>query len=96
MDIVNILRFVLSLAVVLGLIAALAWLLRRYGSGRIIPGTDRNRLAVIEAAHVDAKRRLVLVRRDETEHLILLGPNSELLIESGIARPRGPGSEISS
>jgi flagellar protein FliO/FliZ len=33
---------------------------------------------------IDGKRRLVLLRRDGTEHLVLLGPDSALLIERGI------------
>jgi len=55
----------------------------RKGAGR--------RLAVIEVAAVDTKRRLVLLRRDDREHLVLLGANSELLIESGIParQPKG-------
>ena len=84
MDLVNLLRFALSLAVVIGLIAGLAWLLRRYGGGRVAMAGGRGRLSVVEATHVDAKRRLVLIRRDDTEHLILLGPTTETLIESGI------------
>ena len=40
-----------------------------------------------EAVALDGKRKLVLVRRDSTEHLVILGPNSETLIESAIAEP---------
>ena len=36
---------------------------------------------------VDAKRRLVLIRRDNKEHLIILGADGELLIESGTTAP---------
>ncbi len=91
MDLVNILRFVLSLVVVIGLIAGLAWLLRRYGGGRVTMAGGRGRLAVVEAAHIDAKRRLVLVRRDEVEHLVMLSPTAETVIEAGI-RPPGSGT----
>ena len=94
-------RFLLALLFVLGLIGLLAFVLRRFGMGavRVSPayrakgrGAER-RLAVIEVASVDARRRLVLVRRDDTEHLILLGQTSDLLIESGIkaGRPRPAG-----
>jgi flagellar protein FliO/FliZ len=34
---------------------------------------------------VDAKRRLVLVRRDDREHLLLLGATQDVVVESGIA-----------
>lgn len=86
MDLVNIARFVLSFVVVIGLIGGFAWVLRRYGAGRITAG-GKGRLAVVEIAPVDAKRRLVLIRRDAVEHLVLLSPTSETVIETGIAAP---------
>lgn len=85
MDVVSGFRFVLALVVVIGLIAGLAWILRKYGSGRITMGGGKGRLAVVEATHIDAKRRLVLIRRDGTEHLLLLGPNTETVVETSIA-----------
>lgn len=88
MDLVNIARFVLSFVVVIGLIGGLAWVLRRYGAGRISAAADKGRLGIVEVATVDAKRRLVLVRRDAVEHLILLSPTCETIVEIGIV----PGS----
>jgi flagellar protein FliO/FliZ len=47
---------------------------------------------VVEIASVDAKRKLVLVRRDATEHLVLLGPTSDLIVERAIgASAEGSG-----
>lgn len=90
------LKFIFALAFVMGLIGLLAFLVRRFGMGAVAPyrkGAER-RLAVVEVAAVDTKRRLVLLRRDDREHLVLLGPNSELLIESGIpVRPPKSGGE---
>ena len=91
-------RFVLALLFVLGLIGLMAYLLRRFGFGgvRISPAfrpkgrNPQRRLAVVEVATVDARHRLVLLRRDDTEHLVLLGNASDLLIESGIKAPETP------
>ena len=84
-------RFVIALIFVLGLIGLLAMFARRMGFGfpatAIKPGKDR-RIGIVEAAQLDGRRRLVLVRRDDVEHLVLLGPHSELLIESGIPTSR--------
>lgn len=83
-------RFALALVLVIGLIALIAWLLRRFGiTGRLAPGsgvpTGRRRLSVVEACNVDGRRRLVLVRRDGVEHLVLLTANgSGVVIERGI------------
>jgi flagellar protein FliO/FliZ len=79
-------RFVLALVAILLLLGLLAWLGRRFGlAGRPASGGKR-RLAIVEIAPIDGKRRLVLLRRDHTEHLVLLGPDSALLIEQGIVK----------
>lgn len=83
------LRFVLALAFVLGLIGLLAMLAKRFNLGFPTPmktGRDR-RLAVVEVAPIDSRRRLVLLRRDGVEHLVLLGPGQDVVIESGIVPP---------
>lgn len=50
----------------------------------------QKRLDVVEQATVDAKRKLLLVRRDDVEHLILTGGPVDIVIESGIGAPRSP------
>lgn len=87
-----ILQFVITAVVVLGLVATVYWLGRRYsagGLGRIGRGRVP-RLAIIDALSVDGRRRLVLVRRDNVEHLILIGGPSDLVVEQAIQRPRRP------
>ena len=88
MEFAGYLRFVLALAFVLALIGLLAAVARRYGFGfpaTALKAVGRRRLKVVEVTPVDARRRLVLVRRDDTEHLILLGQSGELVVETGIA-----------
>jgi flagellar protein FliO/FliZ len=83
-------RFLLALVFVVALIALLAWLARRFGfAGRGAVGRAGRRLTIVETTALDAKRRLVLVRRDDTEHLVLIGGESALVIESGIHRAPG-------
>jgi flagellar protein FliO/FliZ len=44
-------------------------------------------------AQIDPRRRLLLVRRDGVEHLVLLGINNDLILETGIAPPpEAPGA----
>lgn len=80
------LQFALALVFVLALIGLLAWAVRRFGLFAQVmpPRSGKRRLSVVEVAPVDAKRRLVLVRRDDREHLILLGANTETVVEPGI------------
>lgn len=93
MDGESYLRFVLALVLVIGLILALSWAVRRFGLGGAVPrNRGPRRLAVIEVTALDAKRRLVLVRRDGTEHLLLVGGTVDQVVERGIApRPAEPG-----
>ena len=82
------LRFILALVLVLGLIALLAFAARRFGlAARTTGARAGRRLAISEILAVDARRRLVLFRRDDVEHLVLLGPTQDLLIESLPAPP---------
>ena len=48
------------------------------------------RLAVVDHANVDGRRRLVLIRRDDTEHLIMTGGPVDVVIETGIPAPQAP------
>ncbi len=42
------------------------------------------RLEVMDHASVDGRRRLVLVRRDDVEHLIMIGGPVDVVVETGI------------
>jgi hypothetical protein len=44
----------------------------------------KTRLAVMDATAVDSHRRLVLVRRDDVEHLILIGGPTDVVVEQNI------------
>ena len=103
-----IVRFVVAFVIVLGLIALTFWLIRRFGGTRV-GGTAaargrQPRLAVVDAAPVDGRRRLVLVRRDNVEHLLMIGGPTDIVVEENIVRavpvtqpsaapvPRTPGA----
>lgn len=91
MDLGEYFRFFLALAFVLVLIAGLAALLRRSGFGERLTATPssagQRRLSLVEVRPLDAKHKLVLLRRDDREHLVLLGAAGDLLIESDIPAP---------
>lgn len=81
--------FIVAFIVVLALIGVAAWLVRRFGSSRLGANTQRGRmprLAVIDAAAVDGRRRLVLVRRDNVEHLLMIGGPTDIVVEPNIVR----------
>src|ERR1700684_381491 len=81
--------FFFAFVVVLALIGAAAWLVRRFAGNRLGANTNRGRmprLAVIDAAAVDGRRRLILVRRDNVEHLLMIGGPSDIVVEPNIVR----------
>lgn|GEM_PF-3013573 len=79
----NYLRFILALVLVLGLLVLVAVLLRRTG---LAPKLGRaRRLSLIEALPLGPRHRLILVRRDNVEHLLLIGPQGDVVVETGIA-----------
>jgi flagellar protein FliO/FliZ len=83
------LTFVFAFVAVLALIGVAAWLVRRFAGSRLGTNTNRGRmprLAVIDAAAVDGRRRLVLVRRDNIEHLLMIGGPTDIVVESNIVR----------
>jgi flagellar protein FliO/FliZ len=87
-------RFFIAFLVVLALIGLAAWLVRRFGANRL-GGASRGRqprLAVIDAASVDGRRRLVLIRRDNIEHLLMIGGPTDVVIEPNIVRAAAAGA----
>jgi hypothetical protein len=83
------LTFLFAFIAVLALIGVAAWVVRRYANNRLGANTQRGRmprLAVIDAAAVDGRRRLVLVRRDNVEHLLMIGGPSDIVVEPNIVR----------
>lgn len=87
MDVVSLLRTLGALGLVLGVLAGALWAVRRYDislPGRV--GTSRHRrIELVERFSLDAKRSIALIRRDGSEHLILLGPEGHVVIETAIA-----------
>ncbi len=88
----------IMLAVIAGLGVFGAVAVRAYRSGvspsevLFRPRPDP-RIGVIEQASLDGKRRLVLIRRDDVEHLIMTGGPVDVVIETGIGERRRPAAE---
>ena len=82
----QLLKVFLSLIFVLALMGALAFLLRKLEQSRFAKGLKSGRrLQMVEQLYLDPKHKLVLVRRDDKEHLVLVGPSSAATVEQNIA-----------
>lgn len=89
LDALAYLRFVAALVFVLGLIGLGGWAMRRLGwaAAGSAGGRRGRRLQVLEVLPLDTRRRLVLIRRDQVEHLLLLGATGDVVVEKGITPP---------
>lgn len=89
--------FFFAFIAVLALIGLVTWLVRRFAGNRLGSGANRGRmprLAIVDAAAVDGRRRLVLVRRDNIEHLLMIGGPSDIVIEPNIVRATPPQQQM--
>jgi flagellar protein FliO/FliZ len=85
-----------AIIILVALLGAFFWVVRWFGGERLGTTTARGRqprLAVIDAATVDGRRRLVLIRRDNVEHLLMIGGPSDLVVEPNIVRAAGAARE---
>src|SRR3990172_6295767 len=85
MDAMLLLKFASAFVFVIALMLLLSWFMKRMGlAGSLMAGVGRRRLKIVEFLPIDHRRRLVLVRRDDREHLLLLGTQGETVVETNI------------
>lgn len=82
----DLVRTLAALAFVIALMGGFAFLLKKMGlSGEPnIKSPKKRRLKMVESLALDARRKAVLLQRDDKQHLVILGPNSETIVESDI------------
>ena len=91
MDALSLLRMMGALSVVLGLLAGGLWIVRRYEiqlpqkwlSGFSGTGGER-RLKMVERLVLDARRSVLLIRKDGAELMLLVAPEGVLQLETAI------------
>jgi flagellar protein FliO/FliZ len=89
MNFLDLARAVFALAFTVGIIGLAAWAARRYAPqllARLSAERGERRMQVMETLVLDPARRLVLVKVDDEERLLLLGEGRELI------EHRGPGA----
>ena len=96
MDALDYLRFLAALAATLGLLLLAAWGLRKYGhrlgaiglGGASAPA--RRRLEIVETLALGPRQRVVILRRDDAEHLLALSPDRATVIEANVDKASTP------
>lgn len=82
-------RFFFGFAVVIGLIYALAWVVKRSGLDKKLRGATgaQGRLAVSDVLYLDPRRKLVMVRADGREYLLLIAGESVTVVDKLESKP---------
>lgn len=80
----------LALGIVLVLIVLALWVLKVFFRASSTLAGRSKRLSVVDTIMVDSKRRLIIVRRDNVDHLILTGGPQDVVVETGIPVERLP------
>ncbi len=83
-------RFLMALLFVLAMMGGLYLILKRLSSGGVAGLTTnaKRRLKISEILYLDSRHKAVLIKRDnDTEHLVILGPTGETVVESNITPP---------
>jgi hypothetical protein len=75
---------VLALLSAGGAVFVRAYLTGTAPSALLFRQKGERRLAVVDQANIDGRRKLVLIRRDDVEHLIMTGGPVDVVIETGI------------
>ncbi len=86
MNLFELMRMFGALALVLGGLAGALWAVRRYDlklPARMGGGGRERRLELVERLSIDQRRAIALIRRDGAEHLILLAPEGNMVVEAG-------------
>ena len=88
MEFFDLLRYFGALLLVLAMVGGAGLLARRFGVPGVTKAAGIKRLAVVETLMIGPRQRLLILRRDNVEHLVLSGPDGVSVIENGIAANR--------
>lgn len=87
-DSAQLMRFAAAMIFVLSLMGLLALVMRRINNGGSVLPISRRRLKIVETLPLDPRRKLAIIRCDGREHLLILGTNSETVVESNLKPPQ--------
>ncbi|WP_404479610.1 FliO/MopB family protein [Novosphingobium sp. BL-52-GroH] len=103
MDAWSLLRMLGALGIVLGGLAGALWCVRRYDLTlprkwleRLGTAGPERRLQVVERLAIDQRRSVVLLRRDDTEFSVMIGPEGVVVLDSSVAVPKPAAASAAS
>jgi flagellar protein FliO/FliZ len=85
MDLIDIARYFGALLLVLALVGFAGLAARKWGVPGIAKSSTTRRLSIVETLMIGPRQRLYIIRRDDVEHLIVIGSDGTQVVETGIA-----------
>jgi flagellar protein FliO/FliZ len=95
MDLIDFGRYFAALLMVLALVGAAGLAMRRFGVPGMVKPQGQRRLEIVETLAIGPRQKLVLLRRDNVEHLVLAGADGASVVESGIPAAMKPQAAAS-
>ncbi len=86
MEFTDVFRYFGALALVLALVGAAALAMRHFGLPGL-PGSSARRLRIVESLILGRNHRLLIVRCDGTDHVLMTAPQGATLIASTAVPP---------
>lgn len=90
-------QFIMALLFVIALILLIAYGAKKLGlMARVTVNSAKRRdkrLNIVEILPIDARRKLMIIRRDDVEHLVMLGLEQDIVIECDIKAKTGKAGE---
>ncbi len=99
-DVSPVVQYAVAFLLIFALLGGIAVVLRRLHANRTLPESHTGqmgrqpRLGIVDIYEMDAQRRLILLRRDGVEHLLLVGGPNDLVIEQRIERAPAVRAEL--
>lgn len=82
--------YLLLFILIVGLMGLALWITRQstgIDPAKLLPQKQKKRLTLVETRYLDSKRKLILLRRDNVEHLVMTGGPVDMVLETGIPAP---------
>lgn len=87
MDLSQYLQLGLALIIVLGLMALLSFILKKVNMAQSGINGKNNRLKIVEQRMIDPKNKLMIIRCDDKDHLVISGQNGNTVIKTDMDIP---------
>ena len=93
MEFVDLFKYFSALLLVLALVGLAGLAAKRFGVPGVTKAARDKRLSIVESLMVGPRQRLLIIRRDDVEHLVLSAADGAQVIETGIpTKPSAPAS----